>query len=82
MEAGSDPQNILVMFHMDGVAQESDESFALELIPMPTTLRALFQRKHVVFFESTVYLTIIDSDCKYLLMPHLHISIEICKFPY
>ena len=62
-----DPQNFVVYFHVDEIAQEPNETFALELIPQPSTFQNLPTREGI-FIRSMVHLTIIDSDCKYWLI--------------
>ena len=62
LEAMGDPQNFEVTFLMDGVAQETNETFSLQLVPMFSTLQTL-PNGEGVFFKNIVTLTIIDSDC-------------------
>ena len=48
---------------MDGIAQESNETFILELVPTFSTLQSL-PSGEAVFFKKFINLTIIDSECK------------------
>ena len=59
------PGNVMFIFRLDGIAQESNETLSLELVPTPTT--TLPTGDHAVFFRRSIYVTIIDSDSKMLL---------------
>ena len=65
LEAMGDPRNFVVTFLMDAVAQETNETFSLELVPTFSTLQTL-PNGEAVFFRNFINLTIIDSDCKRL----------------
>lgn len=60
-----DPQDVMVVFRADSVAQESDESFTLELVPSSSTSLPTGES---VFFRRTIDMTIIDSDGEYTCM--------------
>ena len=66
------PDNVLVTAHVDGIAQEHNETLILELVPV-TTLPT------DVFFQKYLTLTIVDSNCMFLLVllktltPHYYI---------
>ena len=63
VRATADPASVAITFHTDGVAQEADESFALKLVPTPSTLRTI-PTGEAVFFRSIMEVTIVDVDCK------------------
>ena len=57
--SATQPDNVVVTFHMDAIAQELNETFTLTLIPLvqPTPRRGLF-------FYDSIQVTIIDSNRK------------------
>ena len=56
-----DPEVVAVHFHVDGVAQEGNESFTMKLVPSHSLV---LPSGESVFFCSTIDVTIIDSDGK------------------
>ena len=52
--------SVTVTFIADGIPDEPDESFTLNLEPKPFTLQTI-PRGEAVFFRSTITLTIMDS---------------------
>ena len=56
----ANPDNVVVTFRTDGIAQEYDETLVLELVPT-TTLPA----GENAFFRKYLLLTIVDSDCAF-----------------
>ena len=63
MRTIADPENVSITFHLDGVAQEADESLTLKLVPTPSTLRTI-PTGEAVFFRSIIEVTILNVDGK------------------
>ena len=55
------PDNVVITFNVDAIAQEQDETLLLELVPMSTTT---LPTGDAVFFRKCIVLTIVDSDSK------------------
>ena len=64
------PDNVVLTFRVDAIAQEPNETLSLELVPIVTTLPT----GDGVFFRNTLTMSIIDSDSKGLLniLAHIH----------
>ena len=56
------PDDVVVIFRVDDIAQESNETFTLELNCVPDG--ATLPTGSNVFFRNTINMTIIDSDGK------------------
>ena len=56
--SSSVPDNVLVNAHVDGIAQERNETLILKLVPITTLPTDVFFRKYLT-------LTIVDSDCMF-----------------
>ena len=52
------PDSVLVNAHVDGIAQERNETLILELVPVTTLPTDVFFRKYLT-------LTIVDSNCMF-----------------
>ena len=57
------PSTVEIMFLVDGVSQEGDESLTLQLMPTVSTLLTI-PIGEAVFFKNTMTLTISDDDSK------------------
>lgn len=64
VRVSSQPQEIWVIYHTDGIAQEENETVFLELEPLPTTALPMGE---AIFFQNTIEMIIIDTDSKDLL---------------
>ena len=53
------PDNVIVIAHVDGIAQERNETLILELVPITTLPTDVFFRKYLT-------LTIVDNNCTFL----------------
>ena len=75
---GSGPQNLFVTFFEDGVTQESNETFTINLEPMFSELESL-PSGEAVFFKRSVKMTIVDNN-RNLKFPFLAVCIVIWNF--
>ena len=76
IEGSGGPQNLFVTFFEDGVAQEPNETFTINLEPTFSSLESV-PSGEAVFFVRSVKMTIVDSDRKNLkLMFTLNYSTE------
>ncbi len=64
MEGSGSPQNLFVTFFEDGVAQESNETFTINLEPIFADLENL-PTGEAVFFMKAITMTIVDNDRRY-----------------
>ena len=51
------PENVIITFRVDGIAQEPDETLSLQLLPLTSGPMG-----DAIFFRDLITLTIIDSD--------------------
>ena len=58
----SEPDELVIIFHVDGVALEPNETLALELVPSPGTI---LPSGLGAFFIDVINITIFDNDSKY-----------------
>lgn len=65
IEASGDPHNLFVTYFEDGIAQESNETFTINLEPTFSSLGSL-PSGEAVFFKRSVRMTIVDSERKFL----------------
>ena len=60
------PDDVILFFHVDGVAQEINETFTLELMIASTSVGQ--QPTGVnVFFKDTINVTVVDNDGRSLI---------------
>jgi hypothetical protein len=64
MEGTDSPQSLFVTFFEDGVAQESNETFTINLEPIFADLENL-PNGEAVFFMRAITMTIVDNDRTY-----------------
>ena len=62
MFGAANPDNVVVTFRVDTIAQEPNETFTLTLNPTQTALDE--PRRDGLFFRDTIQMTIMDSDSK------------------
>ena len=61
MEGSGGPQELVVTFSEDGIAQELNETFTINLEPLFSDLEKL-PSGEAVFFMRSIKMTIVDSD--------------------
>ena len=64
MEGSSGPHELVVTFFEDGVAQELNETFTINLEPIFADLESL-PSGEAVFFMRSIKMTIVDNDRTY-----------------